>query len=65
VCGGDTCGRGAGEWSRLRWGYMVNGLVCIWNRLKTPLAMALSGEGRGSMGRVGGDDPINVQFKPI
>jgi hypothetical protein len=37
----DTCGRGEGEWRRLRWGSMVDGLH-IQNRTMKPLATALS-----------------------
>jgi hypothetical protein len=43
-----TCGRGEGEWRRLKWGYMVDGFhIHVLNRTKKSLATALSGVGRG------------------
>jgi hypothetical protein len=60
-----TCGTGKGEWRRLRWGYMVDGLhILTWTRTKKPLAIALSGSGREVRGREDGDDLTNVQYKP-
>jgi hypothetical protein len=43
---------------------MVDGLH-IRNRTKKPLAVALSGTGRGFRGRYSGGELINVQYKPI
>jgi hypothetical protein len=43
---------------------MVDGLH-IRNRTKKPLAIALSGAGRGPRGRDIGGDLTNVQYKPI
>jgi hypothetical protein len=44
---------------------MVDGLhILIWNRTKKPLAIALSGVGRGLKRREDGDDLTNVQYKP-
>jgi hypothetical protein len=54
-----------GEWRRWRWRNMVDGLhILIWNRTKKPLAIALSGAGRGLRGRDDGSDLTNVQYKP-
>jgi hypothetical protein len=62
-CGG-TSGREGGEWRRLMWGYMVDGLhILIWNRTMKPLAITLSGVGRGVKRRNDGDDVTNVQHK--
>jgi hypothetical protein len=37
--------------------------IPIWNRIKKPLAIALSGEGRGLGGRDDGSNVNNVQYK--
>jgi hypothetical protein len=45
---------------------LVDGLhILIRNRTKKPLAIALSGAGRGSRGRDDGGDVTNIQYKPI
>jgi hypothetical protein len=47
---------GEGEWRRLRWGCVVDGLyIPIWNRAKKPLAIPLSevGRSRRASGRSG------------
>jgi hypothetical protein len=45
---------------------MVDGLhILTWNRTKKALAIALSGAGKGSIGRDGEGDITNVQYKPI
>jgi hypothetical protein len=60
VCG-DISGRAEGEGRRWNWGYMVDGLhIPIWNRTKKPLAIALSGMGRGLKGRDNGGNVNNV-----
>jgi hypothetical protein len=47
--------RGEGEWKRLKWAYMVDGLhIPVWNRTKKPLAIALSGARRALMGKDNG-----------
>jgi hypothetical protein len=44
---------------------MVDGLhILIWNKTKKPLAITLSGSGRGITGRDNGGDLTNVQYKP-
>jgi hypothetical protein len=51
-------GSGEGEGRRLQWWYMVDGLyIPIWNRIKKPLAIALSRVRRGLTGR---DNGVNV-----
>jgi hypothetical protein len=53
-----------GEGRRLRWQYMVAGLhIPRWNRTKKPLAIALSGAGRGLRGRDDGGGVSNAQYK--
>jgi hypothetical protein len=43
---------------------MVDGLhIPIWNRTRKPLGTALSGVGRGLMGRDDGGSVTNVQYK--
>jgi hypothetical protein len=60
---GTVCG-GEGEWKRLRWRYMVYRFhIVVWNGTKKPLAIALSGVGRGLRGRDDGDDLVNVWYK--
>jgi hypothetical protein len=45
---------------------VVDGLpTLIGNRTKKPLAIALSGVGRGTRRRDSGGDLTNVQYKPI
>jgi hypothetical protein len=45
---------------------MVDGLhILTQNRTKKPLAIVLSGVGRGRRGRDGGGDLTNVQYKFI
>jgi hypothetical protein len=45
---GDTYGRRESEWRRWRWGNMVDGLhIHIQNRTMKPLAIVLSGVGKG------------------
>jgi hypothetical protein len=39
--------------------------ILIRNRTKKPLAIALSGAGRGLRGRDGGSELTNIQYKPI
>jgi hypothetical protein len=47
LCGGSTS-VGVGEGRRIWWQYMVDELhMPIWNRTKKPVAIALSGWGRG------------------
>jgi hypothetical protein len=42
-------------------GWMVDGLhIPTWNRIERPLAVAVRGAGKGSRGRDGEDDLINV-----
>jgi hypothetical protein len=44
---------------------MVDGLhIPIWNRTKKPLAITLSGMGRGLRGGDDGGDATNVQYEP-
>jgi hypothetical protein len=62
---GGTSEKGVGEWRRLRWENIVVGIyIPIWNGRKKPLAIALSGAGRGLRGRDNGSDLTNVQYKP-
>jgi hypothetical protein len=43
---------------------MVDGLhIRIWNRTRKPLAIALSGVGKGQKGRDKGGNVNNVQYK--
>jgi hypothetical protein len=43
---------------------MTDGLhIPIWNRTKKPLAIVLSGMGKGLRGRDDGSDVTNVQYK--
>jgi hypothetical protein len=45
---------------------MVDGIqILIWNRTMKPLAIVLSGVGRGWKGRDGGIDLTNVKYKLI
>jgi hypothetical protein len=45
---------------------MIDGLhILIRNRTKKPLAIALSGAGRGLRGRDNGGDVTNVQYRSI
>jgi hypothetical protein len=61
---GGIRGMEEGEWRRLSWGYMVDGLhMPIWNRTNKSLAIALRGTGRELRGRDNGDDVTNVQYK--
>jgi hypothetical protein len=44
---------------------MVGGFhVFLWNRTKKPLAIALSGVGRGAEGTDNGGNVAHVQYKP-
>jgi hypothetical protein len=53
---GGTNGRGKGEWKRLRWGYVVDGLcIPIWNKTMKPLAIVLKWGGRGLKGQIIGE----------
>jgi hypothetical protein len=64
VCGRGITGRGKGEWRRLRWGYMVDGLhIPIQNRIIKPLAIALSGARECWLGRYDRHNVTNVQHK--
>jgi hypothetical protein len=38
--------------------------IYIWNKLKKPLTIAVSGVGRGLRRRDNGGDVTNVQYKP-
>jgi hypothetical protein len=59
-----TSGMREGEWRRLRWWYMADGLhIPIWNRTMKPLAIALSGVGSGLRGRDDEGSVTNVQYK--
>jgi hypothetical protein len=62
VCGGVLVGGGEGEWRRLRWGNMVDGLhIPTWTRTKKPLTIALSGAGRDFGGTDnGGNETIKI-----
>jgi hypothetical protein len=61
---GGTSGRGKAEWWRFKWGYMVDGLhISIWNRIKKPLAIVLTGAERGLKGERRRGDVTNVQSK--
>jgi hypothetical protein len=62
---GGVSGRGKGEWRRLRWGYMIDGLhIFTWNRTKKLFAIASSGAGRVLRERKEGGDLTNVQYEP-
>jgi hypothetical protein len=56
----DSVGRGTSgsmlvEWRRLKWGFTVDELyIPIWKRIKKPLAISLSGMGRGLRGETMG-----------
>jgi hypothetical protein len=55
-----------GEWRRLKWGNIVDGLhILRQNRTMKLLAIPLSGVGRSWGGRDGGGEITNVQHKPI
>jgi hypothetical protein len=61
--GGDTCGRGEGERSRLRWEHMADGLhILMWNQKKKLLAIAFSAAWKVSRGREGVGDLKNTQY---